>query len=173
MSFSVPPWQAFTTNFLLAPGVRLGLLHAIFALLTITDLTRFFVRCWLDQLHLDHPSITLTADQMLTADADAMLPPPRLLPGHRALAVLEVVGAEEVVAVVTVLNLYTLFKPHKNCDAKRTKSTFHVLIHIPLRLLPCAHPRFLTIYAPTCIDGVCGIQHGLHRSQTTMGPSPF
>ena len=110
---------------------------------------------------------------MLTADAAALLPPPRLLPGHRALAVLEGVVAEEVVTVVTVLNLYTLFKPHKNCDAKRTKSTFRALIHIPLRLLPCAHPRFLTIDAPTYIDGACGIQHGLHRSQTTMGPSPF
>ena len=111
--------------------------------------------------------------------AAATSPQPRLLPGHRALAVVE--GAQVSVATVVVAkgrgpkdeNLYTLSKPHNNCGAKRTKSTFHDLIHIPLRLLLCAHPRPLTIDAPTYIDGVCGIQRGLHRSRTTLGPSPF
>ena len=93
MSFSVPPWQAFTTNFLLAPGVRLGLLHAIFALLTITDPAMFSVRRSPLLSHPDRRSAMLTHGRALTDADGALLPLPRSLPDHPA-------WEEQVVAAV-------------------------------------------------------------------------
>ena len=84
MSFSVPPWQAFTTNFLLAPGVRLGLLHAIFALLTITDPAVFFARRLPLPSHPDRRSAMSLRGRALTDADDALLPLPRLLPDQPA-----------------------------------------------------------------------------------------
>lgn len=84
MSFSVPPWQAFTTNFLLAPGVRLGLLHAIFALLTITDPAMFSVRRSPLPSHPDRQSAMLMHGRALTDADDAQHPLPHSLPDHPA-----------------------------------------------------------------------------------------
>jgi len=96
MSFWVPPWQAFTTNFLLAPGVRLGLLHAIFALLTITDPAMFSVRRSPLPSHPDRRSAMSLHGRALTDADDAQHPLPRLLPDHPAWEA-EVVEAAEVV----------------------------------------------------------------------------
>ena len=92
----MPPWQAFTTNFLLAPGVRLGLLHAIFALLTITDPAVFFARRLPLPSHPDRRSAMSLRGRALTAADDALLPLPRSLPDHPAWEA-EVVEAAVVV----------------------------------------------------------------------------
>ena len=98
MSFSVPPWQAFTTNFLLAPGVRLGLLHAIFALLTITDPAVFFARRLPLPSHPDRRSAMSMHGRALTDADGALLPLPRSLPDHPAWEVEEEGEVAEVAA---------------------------------------------------------------------------
>lgn len=101
MSFSVPPWQAFTTNFLLAPGVRLGLLHAIFALLTITDPAMFSARRLPLPSHPDRRSAMLMHGRALTDADGAQHPLPSLLPDHPAWAE----GAAEVAEAVRGVDL--------------------------------------------------------------------
>jgi hypothetical protein len=107
MIFSVPPWQALTTNFLLAPDVRLGLLHAIFALLTITDLAMFSARRSPLPLHPGHQLTTLTHGHAPGDAVAALRPLPRLLLDHRELAAAVVVEVEGAAGVRLDLRTYT------------------------------------------------------------------